>query len=165
MEQVRRERTREELHNSLLRKGGRALVAGDTGDGGSGKARCPKRACVMWFKKGACSKGGSCPYTHDPDMKGKGKQRSPSPKGRGKGQKGQGGSQTDTKEKQVCPFHLKGTCRKGETCDMKHNRPCLFWSKGQCKNGDKCEFPHREVDPPKKRTRGSSPKQRVATAT
>ena len=58
LEQVHRDRTRDELHNSLLRRG-KALASGAPADNvsSSGAARYPKGVCRTWFAKGSCSKG------------------------------------------------------------------------------------------------------------
>ena len=134
LEQVRRDRTRDELHNGLLRKG-RALVSGDSGDTSSSpdKARCPKGVCRSWFSKGSCSKGSSCPYSHDKGNRGDGKRRSNSPGRRDGSPKTKGKNRPDSSPtggaKKSCSFHNKGTCKYGDSRKMKHNPTCAFWKK------------------------------------
>ena len=145
LEMVRGDRTRDELQNSLLRRG-RAMAAEDAG-GRTRSQTCPRGVCRTWFAKGSCSKGKSCSFSHAKEHKGvgKGKGRSAS-RGRGKG-KGKGGkSRSSSPNQKICPFHLKGDCKKGKDCDMKHNPTCNFWKKdGTCKFGDQCTHPHRDI--------------------
>ena len=64
LEQQRRDRTRDDLHNSLLRKG-KALVSADRDVSGRGQTPTrPKGVCRTWHSKGSCSTGYSCSYSH-----------------------------------------------------------------------------------------------------
>ena len=117
LEQARRDQNRDELHNGLARKGRSlaAWVAGGNPSGGE-SPRHPKGVCRTWYAKGACSKGDACAFTHDRDLKGKGAGRSQSPKKNDKGDNGRtkSPSRGESPRKKVCPYHLKGSCKKGK---------------------------------------------------
>ena len=129
---------------------------------GSGKDRS-QMTCFQWRDKGVCAKheAGTCGYAHPKALKGTGKSNgkgkdggkkgksgdSSSPGGR-KGGKG-GGDRSASPRKTVvsdraklCPYFLKGKCKKGESCPLHHNGICKFHTAGTCTKGDKCIFAH-----------------------
>ena len=114
LEQARRDRTKDALQNSLLRRG-KAMVSagGDVGVRGRSPS-CPKGVCRTWFSKGSCSKGNSCSYSHDKESRGKGRGRTASPKGGVKGNGKGGRERSPSRTPKVCSYFLKGKCQKGE---------------------------------------------------
>ena len=92
-----------------------------------------------WHSKSSRSKGNSCPFSN----RGKGRGRSTSPKGERKTDRGGNASLLAL---EVCPYHLKGKCRKGDKCDLKHNGVCSFWkTDGSSKIVDKSFYLHRDA--------------------
>ncbi len=92
------------------------------------------KPCFELRDKGACSKGASCSYSHDPAVLAQSAQ-SPrgSEKGKGKG-KGKGKKKADN--------NSGGTSPKPTPPPSPRTDPCRHFAAGTCTRGDKCPWPH-----------------------
>ena len=163
---VRRKRDtknrREALKDHLPGLG--AVAAKGGASKGSSDGDRSKMTCFQWRDKGVCDKhsAGTCEYAHPNALRNTGKP----PKDKGKGGKkggkgnssGSGGHKggkgdsnarsqspkrtVQTDRSKLCPFYLKGECKKGNKCPQHHNGPCKFHSAGTCTKGGKCLFTH-----------------------
>jgi hypothetical protein len=163
---VRRKRDtknrREALKDHLPGLG--AVATGGAGAGkGSGKDKS-QMTCFQWRDKGVCAKheAGTCEYAHPKALRNtgkpkgdgedggkKGKTRNSSSASGSKGGKGDSGKRSpspkrtvETDRSKLCPFYLKGECKKGKSCPLHHNGPCKFHTAGTCTKGDKCISTH-----------------------
>jgi hypothetical protein len=144
---------------------GLGAAMGNSDGKGSGKDRS-QMTCFQWRDKGICAKhdAGTCEYAHPRSAKGTGKSKG----GKGKDGKGKSGNQGNssnsgkpnggkgdrgdrspspkrtvvTDKAKLCPYFLKGECKKGNKCPLHHNGPCKFHAAGTCTKGDKCIFGH-----------------------
>ena len=129
---------------------------GFAGKGGKGP-KILAGDCPTFMKKGHCSRGKSCPFTHDYD---RAPPRKPKGKGKGKGkgkpsERGRSSSRDSSKSSRpsrgtspsgqadapACRNFLQGKCNN-DSCKYWHPPICRFFKQGKCDAGKRCTFLH-----------------------